>query len=296
MAIGPLERDVLRKRVYEQYKDQSAVAATVGLDLALRGFELSRKRLDKGALDWDQYVPLRGHYNATASGVLDALNGKGLTPKVVQTWKKTHARYWTELEEPSYMTEYCKDLFQKLIPHIVSTHSSLKALNNMLVSLREKGSDPKSAAIIRSSIEANTAGMNKAGFGIEVRALRGIYGMDTTTDFLWMEKYVPRLTNPHLTPAAPNAAPASALFPQPARPKGLQKCKPSGDFDGDPTLSPEPVGEEWEEVLGTPPGAVAPSKPASSSIAAETPKRPRGLQKSSSSADPFDIDTDSFGM
>ena len=294
MAIGPLEREALRKRVHEQYKDQPVANITLGLDLALRGFELSRRRLDKNALEWDEYVPLRGHYNATASGVLDALNEKGITPQAAMVWKKTHARYWTELDEPPYMAQYCKDLFQKLIPHIVATHSSLKALNNMLISLREKGGDPKSAAIIRSSIEANTAGMNKAGYGIEVRALRGIYGFDTTTDYLWMEKYVPRLTNPVAAPvaAAPVAKPAG-----PARPKGLQKCAPT-DYDADPMAAPEPVGEEWEEALGTPPGAVPSPKSFSKPPAAapQAPQRPKGLQKSPPSGDQYDIDADSFGM
>lgn len=292
MAIGPQERDALRKRVHEQYKDQSVAAATVGLDLALRGFELSRRRLDKNALEWEQYVPLRGHYNATASGVLDALNEKGLTPQVAQVWKTTHARYWTELEEPPYLTQYCKELFQQLAPHVMAAHSGLKALNNMLVSFKEKGGDPKSAAIIRSSIEANTVGLNKAGFGIEVRALRGIHGFDANTDFLWLEKYIPRLTNPVVSAAPVSSATTTTAKP---RPKGLQKCTPTGDF-GDP-MSSEPVGEDWEEALGTLPGALTPSKPPAKPVA-PTPavNRPKGLQKSSKSSDPFDIGEDSFGM
>lgn len=292
MAIGPLERDALRKKVYEQYKDQPAATMSVGLDLALRGFELSRKRLDKNVLDWEQYVPLRGHYNATVCGVLDALNEKGLMPTVAQAWKKTHSRYWMELEEPAYMTQYCNRLFQQLIPHIVATHSSLKALNNMLISLREKGSDPKSAAIIRNSIEANTLGMNKAGFGIEVRALRGIYGFDTATDFLWMEKYIPRLTNPVVHVAAP-VEPLVKV----TRPKGLQKCSPDGDFDNYVSSASVPRGEAWEEALGTPPGTMASTagtRPATKNL--DTPMRPKGLQKSSRSSDPFDIDGSSFGM
>lgn len=292
MAIGPLERDALRKRVREQYNDQSVAVITLGLDLALRGFELSRRRLDNNALEWDQYTPLRGHYNATASGVLDALNEKGLTPVAAQLWKTTHSRHWMELEEPAYMTQYCKDLFQKLIPHIQAPHSGLKALNNMLVLLCEKSSDPKSVAIIRSSIEANTLGLNKAGFGIEVRALRAIYEFDTATDYLWLEKYLPKLSSPVASP--PILAPAIAQS-NPLRKKGLQKCTPNSDFDSEPSVSPEPVGEPWEEVLGTLPGAVKPMN-TTPTAPLDVPKRAKGLQKSSASNDLYDIGDNSFGM
>lgn len=292
MAIGPLEREALRKRVREQYKDQSVAVITLGLDLALRGFELSRRRLDNNALEWEQYTPLRGHYNATASGVLDALNEKGLTPVAAQLWKTTHSRYWMELEEPAYMTQYCKELFQKLIPHIQAPHSGLKALNNMLVLLSEKSGDPKSVAIIRSSIEANTQGLNKAGFGIEVRALRAIYEFDTTTDYLWLEKYLPKLSSPVASP--PTLAPAIAQT-NPLRKKGLQKCAPDSDFDSEPSVSPEPMGEPWEEVLGTLPGAVKPMN-ATPTAPLDAPKRVKGLQKSSASNDLYDIGDNSFGM
>ena len=95
MAIGPQERDALRKRVGEQYKQKDIPVLMVGLDLALRGFELSRRRLDNNALEWEQYVPLRGHYNATAAGILDAFEEQGLTPQAAMIWKKTHARFWT---------------------------------------------------------------------------------------------------------------------------------------------------------------------------------------------------------
>ena len=288
MAIGPLAREALRKCVHEQYKDQSVAVITLGLDLALRGFELSRRRLDNNALEWDQYVPLRGHYNATASGVLDALNDKVLTPMAAQLWKKTYSRYWMELDEPAYMTQYCKELFQKLIPHIQAPHSGLKALNNMLALLREKSSDPKSVAIIRSSVEANTQGLNKAGFGIEVRALRAIYEFDTTTDYLWLEKYLPKLYLPVASPptTAPTIAPTSPL-----RKKGLQKCTPTSDFDSNFPADPEPPGEPWEEVLGAFPGTVKPVK-----ATPDAPKRAKGLQKSSASNDLYDISDTSFGM
>lgn len=290
MAIGPLARDALRKLVHEQYKEQSIPATLSGLDLALRGFELSRKRLDNTALTWEEYVPLRGHYNATASGILDALNDKGLTPKAAQIWKNTHARHWTELEEPAFMTQYCQALFQQLVPHIVATHSSLRALNNMFVSLKNKGDDPKSAAVIRSSIEANTVGMNKAGFGIEVRALRGIYGFDQNTDFAWMTKYLPKLNAPTAVVETPAVTPAASM---PPRKKGLQKCTPS-DMDDFPMDAPEPVGEPWEEALGTHPGGVA--SPKVSTPTPEVPKRPKGLQKCTPTSDPDAITDDSFGM
>lgn len=296
MAIGPQERDALRKRVGEQYKDKDIPVLLGGLDLALRGFELSRRRLDNNALEWEQYVPLRGHYNATASGVLDAFEAKGLTPQAALIWKKTHARFWTELEEPAYMTAYCNDLMQRMLPHIVSAHSSLRALANMLVSLKAKADDPKSVAVIRSSIESNTAGLNRAGFGIEVRALRSIHGFDTPTDYLWMEKYLPKLNGPVQEPAPVAPSPAVSAAP---RPRGLQKCAPSGGGPDDAApMAPEPVGEPWEEALGTLPGAVPPSKPASAPAVPAPPAapRPRGLQKSSAGNDPFDISDDSFGM
>lgn len=289
MAIGPLAREALRKLVHEQYKEQSIPATLSGLDLALRGFELSRKRLDNNALTWEEYVPLRGHYNATAAGILDALNDKGMTPKAVQIWKNTHAKHWTELEEPAFMTKYCQDLFQQLVPHIVATHSSLRALNNMFVSLKSKGDDPKSVAIIRSSIEANTAGMNRAGFGTEVRALRGIYGFDQNTDFVWMAKYLPKLNAPQVSQEVA-AAPAAPVAP---RKKGLQKCSPVDD-GGSPMDIPEPVGEPWEEALGTHPGAVV--SPKVSTPAPEASKRPKGLQKCTPASDPYAITDDSFGM
>lgn len=290
MAIGPQQREALRKRVHEQYKDESIPVTLLGLHLALRGFEISRRRLDNNVLEWDQYVALRGHYNATASGVLDALHEKGLTPQSAQMWKKTHARYWTELEEPAYMTQYCKELFQQLIPHLQAPHSSLVALNNLLVLFKEKGSDPKNAAVLRSSIAANTLAMNTAGFGIEVRALRSIYGFDADTDFLWMEKYVPKLNRPLAVPTAPQA-PLPAVR---SHPKGLQKCAPSSDFDSDPMGASEPVGEPWEEALGTPAGAVP--SPKTFAPPPEVPQRPKGLRKSPKSGDPFDISEDSFGM
>ena len=298
MAIGPQERDALRKRVGEQYKQKDIPVLMVGLDLALRGFELSRRRLDNNALEWEQYVPLRGHYNATAAGILDAFEEQGLTPQAAMIWKKTHARFWTELEEPAYMTAYCTQLFQRMLPHIVAAHSSLRALANMLVSLKAKADDPKSVAVIRSSIESNTAGLNRAGFGIEVRALRSIHGFDSTTDYHWMEKYLPKLNGPVQAPAAQGVV--SQVSSSIVRPRGLQKCAPSGGGPDDATpMVPEPLGEPWEEALGTPPGAVPPSKPATV-VAQPSPAtpvvRPRGLQKSSPGNDPFDISDDSFGM
>ena len=235
MAIGPQERDALRKRVGEQYKQKDIPVLMVGLDLALRGFELSRRRLDNNALEWEQYVPLRGHYNATAAGILDAFEEQGLTPQAAMIWKKTHARFWTELEEPAYMTAYCTQLFQRMLPHIVAAHSSLRALANMLVSLKAKADDPKSVAVIRSSIESNTAGLNRAGFGIEVRALRSIHGFDSTTDYHWMEKYLPKLNGPVQAPAA--QAVASQVSSSIVRPRGLQKCAPSGGGPDDATYA-----------------------------------------------------------
>ena len=287
MAIGPLEREALRQRVSEQYKEKSLPVLLAGLDLALRGFELSRRRLDKNALDWDQYLPLRGHYNATTHGILDALNGRGLTPQAAQMWKKTHSQYWNELEEPAFMTEYCKEIFQKMIPHIVAAHSSLKALNNMLILLKEKGSDPKSAAIIRSSIEANTLGMNKAGFGIEVRALRGIYGFDPNNDHLWMEKYIQKLSTPVAVVVSSARPPAPV---DSSRKKGLQKCTPSSDFYNDAPSASEPIGEPWEEAIGTLPGAIPSSKPFTAPV--QHVQKPKGLHKCT----PDDITDDSFGM
>ena len=100
MALGPEERAALKTQIYEQYRQQPEHALHIGLELALRGLEISRKQLDANRLEWDDYVRLKGHYNATAHGVLAVFEERGWTPGVVQLWKRFHGPLWMDLEEP----------------------------------------------------------------------------------------------------------------------------------------------------------------------------------------------------
>lgn len=225
MATGPIERQILRAKISQQYLDTDKATAMLGLDLALRGFELLRERLDNNALDWEDYTPIRGHYNATISGILDALHHKVLTPDIVPLWKKYHASLWVELEEPAYLTNYCKAVFEQLIPRLTTGHVGLRALHKMLIQAQEKANDPKSMSIIRANIENNTTAMQKLGFSMETRALRGIFQFDPKPDFFWLNAFIGRVASPVVAtiPTEPKKTIKS---------KGLQKCNASNDgFD-----------------------------------------------------------------
>lgn len=295
MATGPIERQKLRNQVYEQYKDKPEPTLLTGLELALRGFELSRRRLDNNVLEWDAYSRLRGHYNATASGILDAFNERGLTPLLVQVWKKYHAPLWMELEEPLYLTTYARALFEKLLPELTSPHSGLRALQKMLLQAQAhaNANNPKNMAAISSNIEFNTTALTKAGFGMQTRALRSIFNYDSKLDFLWLDRFIGPNTESIKEQPAPPHTPVPAT-----RPKGLQKCNPTSDpYDDGPDAIPQaqdPIGEPWEEALGAPAGALLSSSTLPKQSTAST--RPKGLQKCKPASELDDITDDSFGM
>ena len=50
MALGPEERAALKTQIYDQYRQQPESTLYIGLELALRGLEISRKQLDANRL------------------------------------------------------------------------------------------------------------------------------------------------------------------------------------------------------------------------------------------------------
>ena len=309
MALGPEERAALKTQIYDQYRQQPESTLYIGLELALRGLEISRKQLDANRLEWDDYVRLKGHYNATAHGVLAAFEERGWTPGVVQLWKRFHGPLWMDLEEPTSLSKYVQEVYAKIVPKLIAPHMALRALNTSLTQWSKNQGDPKSVNISKQSIEAITDAMDKAGHALQVKALKAIHGYDPKPDFAWMSRFVAILASPAVE--APVVVAETPTEP-PKKRRGLQKCRPGGDGSFEPPQAadsfipaagipaavaweddaPAPVAQPWEEALDITPGTV-PSTPQISKPEPVSAPRPRGLQKCKPDDD---IGIDSFGM
>ena len=302
MALGPDERAALKAQIYEQYRNQPDTALYVGLELALRGLEISRKRLDSGVLEWSQYVRLKGHYNASAHGVLSIFEERGWNPEVVQLWKRFHGPLWMDLEEPLSLSSYVQDVYTKIIPKLTAPHMALRALHKSLGDWAKNQGDPRSANASRQSIEAITDAMDKVGHALQVRALKAIHGYDSKPDFTWMSRFLAAMATP--ISVEPESTVPVDMIETPRKRRGLQKSKPNDNFfetpqAADPAMMPTGIpvaaaweddvsaSQPWEEALDIAPGSIN-VLPA----VAEKPK-PRGLQKCNPQND---VGIDSFGI
>ena len=304
MAIGPQERQILREKTAQLYAPRDKSECLAGMELALRGFTLARLRLDDGRIDWDAYVVLKGHYNATLQGIVDSLEQrKGVDAATCILWKKYHGPLWMDMTEPASITTMVQAISESTLPKIVEKNKMLGVLIKLIDSYKAVGSDVKKQNAMKYSIEANTESMIRNNLKAEAYAIRGIKGFDSPQNYDWMQIYAQNWKPTVKEPVKPNMQAWEEALGIPndtpgapvVKRKGLQKCTPASV---DPMTS-IPVAEDFgefpmeDEPMTHPPAAKA--------------TKPKGLQKCTpASSDPmssipistlsYDIGDNDFGM